>query len=768
MDGDPLPPDPAGFPDPAERWGLSSHVGRTAEIAEGARLLGARRLVTLTGPGGVGKSRLADRVAAHAADRFPDGRAVVELAGLREPAMVAEVVAHQLIQHDRSPRPALEVVVDHLRDRALLLVLDNCEHLVGACADLVRALARGCPRVAVLATSRQSLGVDGERVLPVPPLAVPGEGPLPVAALVEVDAVRLFVDRAQAVVPAFAVTGDNAADVAEVCRRLEGLPLAIELAAVRIRALSAGQLAERLTRSLPTLTAGSRTAPQRQHTLRATLDWSSGLCSPSERRVWARASVFSGTFDLDAAEHVCAGPDGGGGPDDVLAAIDGLLDKSVLTREEHDGVARYRMSGAVREYGAERLESAGERAAVARLHRDWFAVVADRFAAAWLGPDQLTWVRRLWRDQPNFRVATEYCVSTPGEAVVAVRMGLAMMHHWTLHGLLSEARMWMDRALPGIPDDAPERGTALWLAGLSALGQTDVPAAAAHLTAAGAVAKQHGDRALRARVASTWGIASVYGGELAAARTLLDKALTVFRTRDDLVPDRLFALVFAAQALGLSGDTEGAKALLTEGTALSRACGEHYFRGWLLYARARVSLAEGDWAEAESTGRQALRAQWDLGNRFTAAFTTELLATAAAKAGSAEQAAFLFGVAGGIWALMGSSPDAYPAIGTTHTTEVEAVRAELGRTRYDQAYARGLRTSPTAALRPTPAATPRGTLTKRELEIAALVAEGLTNRDIAERLVIARRTAESHVDHILRKLNLTNRSQIAAWISTRP
>ncbi|MCG8920644.1 LuxR C-terminal-related transcriptional regulator [Actinokineospora sp. PR83] len=765
MDGDPLPPESAGF---ADRWGLSSHVGRTAEIAEGARLLATRRLVTLTGPGGVGKSRLADRVAAHVADRFPDGRAVVELAGLREPAMVAEVVAHQLIQHDRSPRPALEVVVDHLRDKALLLVLDNCEHLVGACADLVRALAQGCPRVAVLATSRQSLGVDGERVLPVPPLAVPGEGPLPVTALVEVDAVRLFVDRAQAVVPAFAVTEDNAADVAEVCRRLEGLPLAIELAAVRIRALSAGQLAERLTRSLPTLTAGSRTAPQRQHTLRATIDWSHGLCSPSERRVWARASVFSGTFDLDAAEHVCAGPDGGGGPDDVLAAIDGLLDKSVLTREEHDGVARYRMSGAVREYGAERLESAGERAAVARLHRDWFAVVADRFAAAWLGPDQLTWVRRLWRDQPNFRVATEYCVSTPGESVVAVRMGLAMMHHWTLHGLLSEARMWMDRTLPGIPDDAPERGTALWLAGLSALGQTDVPAAATHLTAAGEVAKQHGDRVLRARVASTWGIASVYGGELAAARTLLDKALAVFRTRDDLVSDRLFALVFAAQALGLSGDTEGAKALLAEGTALSRACGEHYFRGWLLYAKARVSLAEGDWAEAESTGRQALRAQWDLGNRFTAAFTAELLATAAAKGGSPEQAAFLFGVAGGIWALMGSNPGAYPAIGTTHTTEVEALRAELGPTRYDQAYARGLRTSPTAALQPAPTATPRGTLTKRELEIAALVAEGLTNRDIAERLVIARRTAESHVDHILRKLNLTNRSQIAAWISTRP
>jgi len=327
----------------APRGEATSYVGRERELVDVARSLTEARLVTLTGPGGVGKTRLALRVLWAAEEgavglRFPDGAVFVSLAELRDPALVPGAVAGALGRHALSARPAMEIVIEHLRARTMLLVLDNCEHLLDACAELVHAVLTACPDVAVLATSRQSLGVDGEHVWLVPPLEVPHRELGTMASVFGYDSVRLFAERAQAVVPSFEVTEQNLPAVVELTRRLEGLPLAIELAAARIRSLSPAQIAARLSRRLPTLTLGARTAPQRQQTLRATIDWTYELCTEAERLVWARASVFAGSFELEAAEYVC-----GGDGITVLDALDGLLDKSVLMRVELGGTLGYRM-----------------------------------------------------------------------------------------------------------------------------------------------------------------------------------------------------------------------------------------------------------------------------------------------------------------------------------------------------------------------------------------------------------------------------------------
>lgn len=345
-------------------------------------------------------------------------------------------------------RPA--AVFEHLRGRRALVVLDNCEHVIDAAAEFVRALLTACPQVTVLATSRQSLGVEGEQVLPVPPMAVPDDHDRPVAELINYDGVALFVERACAMVPRFRLTDDNQADVVRLCRRVDGLPLAIELAATRMRVLSPAQIADRLTEGLALLTIGARTAPPRQQTLRATIDWSFELCSAAERDVWARASVFAGSFDLEAAEHVCGG-------DAVLDPIHGLVDKSVLVREAGDGdVARFRMLEPLREYGNEQLVRSGQAHEAARAHRDWFDRLTERADADWVSPRQVAWIDRMRRDQANLRAALDWSTSTPGEAEVALRMAMRVNEYWALRGLTVEARTWLDRALAAVPSDHPD------------------------------------------------------------------------------------------------------------------------------------------------------------------------------------------------------------------------------------------------------------------------------------------------------------------------
>ncbi|MEU9987409.1 AAA family ATPase [Streptomyces sp. NPDC048045] len=442
---------------------LTPLVGRHAETTRVGRLLSTARLVTLTGVGGVGRTRLALRVAGDAGRRFPDGVHVVELASLRDADLLAQSVggALGLANPGRDGADATEAVAAHLRDRRALLVLDNCEHLVDACARLADTLLRAAPGLRILATGRQALGIAAEQVFPVEPLAVvePGRGHS-VRELLGCPAVVLFAERATAVRPAFAVGEDNADAVARLVHRLDGLPLAIELAAARLRTLTPAEILDRLDDRFALLTTGSRTAVPRQRTLRELMDWSYDLCDAGERALWARVSVFSGGFDLEGVAGVCC--------DDALPAatlldvLDGLVEKSVLTHRDHDGRSRYDMLETVRDYGRERLAESGEPPVLRRRHRDHYLGLTARAQEEWFGPRQAEWFTRLRLDHANLRAALEYCLEQPGEAAAGLSLALAPRHYWITAGSLAEGRRWLARLLAATdPATAPLRSRAL-------------------------------------------------------------------------------------------------------------------------------------------------------------------------------------------------------------------------------------------------------------------------------------------------------------------
>jgi predicted ATPase len=373
------------------RGELSGFVGRRAELGRVRAALAGARLVTLTGPGGIGKTRLAVQAAAEARRSFRDGAWVAELAGLRDPGLLASEVARAFGLLDQSAGWAVATLADRLAGRHALLVLDNCEHLLDACAVLAGALLRACPDLRILATSRQVLGVPGEVTFAVPPMSVPEEGQLPVSErLLEYEAVRLFAERGAAVLPGFAVDAGNRQAITELCRRLEGIPLAIELAAVRLRALSPEQILARIADRFGLLCAGDPSTP-RHGTLQAALRWSYDLLTTAEQALWRRSSVFTGSFDLDAAESVCAGD--GIPAEAVVDLVDALVAKSVLLRRPGGRTARYALLDTIREYGQQRLGEGGGRVAPQRRHRDWYAALAARQEG--LGAKQIQWFEML-------------------------------------------------------------------------------------------------------------------------------------------------------------------------------------------------------------------------------------------------------------------------------------------------------------------------------------------------------------------------------------
>ncbi|MFF1953511.1 ATP-binding protein, partial [Kitasatospora herbaricolor] len=440
---------------------FTTFVGRRRQVADATKLLATSHMVTLTGPGGVGKTRLARRVAETVQRAFGDGVCLVELAELREASLLAHRVAERLDLRDQSTRTALDTVIEHLRPRSILLVLDNCEHLVDDCAVLAERITQECPEVRILATSRQLLDVYGETVVPVPPMGTPelAQQKTSPEAMAAYDSVQLFVDRAAAILPGFELVDENCDSVARLCRQLDGIPLAIELAVVWLRALSLQQIEERLSKRYGLLTRGPRSAPERHRTLRALVDWSYDLCSPAEQRVWARASVFAGGFGLTAIEYVGEGD--GVASDEVLDVVRSLVEKSILIPDEHDGSMRYRILETLREYGHERLLAAGEYETVRRRHRDWYARLAEQFQVEWLGPDQETWAQRLRQEHPNLRIALDTCLAQPGQAAVGLRIATRLDSHWTIGGRLKEASYWLDRALQQAPEPTHERATGL-------------------------------------------------------------------------------------------------------------------------------------------------------------------------------------------------------------------------------------------------------------------------------------------------------------------
>ncbi|MCI2424121.1 LuxR C-terminal-related transcriptional regulator [Saccharopolyspora sp. K220] len=753
----------------------TSFVGRRHELAELKRLLSEHRLVTLTGPGGVGKTRLALRVAADVRRAFQGEVWFVDLAQLREPRLIAETVAGQLDVREQSSRPVTDTIIDRLSAGPLLLVLDNCEHLIDDCATLVSTLILSCPELRVLTTSRQSLGLVSECMFPVVPFVVPDPDQIgSPAAVAHFDSVRLFIERATAVVPRFNLDSCNYQALARICHDLDGIPLAIELTVARLRSLSLEQLAERLHERHNLLSNGRRGLPPRHRTLRALIDWSYELCSEMERRVWACASVFSGTFDLEAVEFVAGGDDV---PcEDVLVLVDALVDKSIFLPQEGPNGVRYRMLDTTREYGEEKLVADGRQVAVRHRHRDWFAQLATRFAAAWVGPDEPAWNTRLHQDYPNVRVALDCCARENGDAKAGLRMAVRLVDYWTLRGYLTEGRMWLDRLLSHMPGPSRERLSGLVLNAWFTIHQGDLSTAQAYLAEAAELTDEVGNEEQNGYLAHVSGMAALVSADLNRAVGLFGEACEQFRN-SQLLRGELFSLFMYGLTVGHNGEPERGRALLDTCIDKTIQVGDIFWRSYALWARASIDVLDGDFGKAEESCKEALRLEQLLGDKSSMAFTLEVLAWAAEGRREHARAATLFGIAGAVWEAIGGSPELYATLTQLHHEHLDRTRDALGDSGYEQAFKTGyglstteaidfaLETTQPEAARQRPEEEWAHLLTRREFEIAQLVAEGLTNRDIAARLVISPRTAEGHVEKILSKLGFSSRAQIAAWMT---
>ncbi|MGV9735105.1 protein kinase domain-containing protein [Rhodococcus aetherivorans] len=753
---------------PLER---TSFVGRRHELTEAKNLLTGSRLVTLTGIGGVGKTRLAMRVAAAVQRDYAQGVRLVELGELHDRASLLDAVAAAVGLRDQSARPMQEVLLEFLAPRQVLVVLDNCEHLIDAVADLADLLLRTCPRLRILATSREPLVLGGEAVLAVPPLTVPDpQQPPSMRTLPRYEAVKMFTERAAAAVPGFALTEDNAATVARICHRLDGLPLPIELAAARLRALSPEQILERLTDRYTLLTRGSRGAPTRQQTLRWCIDWSFELCTAVEQRVWGRVAVFAGSFDLDAAEQVC-GADMAAG--EVLDTLTALVDKSILIREEAGSVVRFRMLETLRDYGVEKLEQSGEDITVRRRHRDWYEALACAAEAEWISARQLDWIARLKREQPNIREALDFCVKD--DPVAGLRIAAALFSFWSSQSLYNEGRRWYDQLLAR--QDGPpilERARALYCASVMANVQGDFHAGTTLVEHARTLAAQTTDPLVRALVSFADGRLGLLSGDFEHARSHLESALAQFSERGDRTLE-VTALTALGTAYGLSGLREEALECHERVLAITTTHGETVHRSYALWALGIILWQQGNTSRSAQFLEESLELSRQVRSPHIVAASLEALAWISVDQRDARRAAVLMGAADGLAQAIGSSPIIHSHLVAYHEECARKTRQKLGGDAFSAAYRQGEQFGFDAAIayalrEHPPVDSPPGTeasarLTKRERQVADLIGEGLTNQAIARRLVISPRTAQGHVEHILAKLGFTSRAQVAAWVT---
>jgi predicted ATPase/DNA-binding CsgD family transcriptional regulator len=757
---------------PAE---LNSFVGRRRELAETRRLLSASRLLTLTGPGGVGKTRLAMRLADQVRRAFPDGVWLVELASLHDPALLPQTVARALGLRDAAAEPATRLA-DYLKDKRLLLFLDNCEHLVDACAVLAGKLLAAAPGLSVLATSRHVLGVEGEQILPIPPLPLPAADEQAGARTAHFDAVTLFADRAVAAAPGFELNDRNRDQIVGICQRLDGIPLAIELAAVRLRALSTGDILDRLDDRFHLLIGGSRTAPSRQRTLSAAIDWSYDLCSQDEQSVWARLSVFAGGFDLDAAEYVGAG--GSVRREDVLGLVSGLLDKSILIRQPdtYGRWARYQMLETIRAYGLTRLSGVEDEQSVRTRHLEHYQRLAAQYQADCFGPHQVEWIQRLLREHPNVRAALQFGLTTPGQASAAMDIAAALWNFWFSGGLLVEGYRWLQRALDAAPDPTRSRAEALWTCAFLGAQLGEGEAAGRMLTECGVLADRFNDAALRAHLAECSGLAALHRGEVPEACELLERAVAEHRAGDNLLGLADSLILLAAARLFIA-DPHGADAA-AECLHLCDVHGATWTKSYALWAVAVHKWSSGAHREGVTLIQEAIRLQRTVHDWTGLAYLLEVLAWCSCGAGMPARAAQLLGAANAVWRLSGARVSEAPPYQAFDEQVGAQARGEVGTEKFAAALARGgaltLEQVIAYALEeklgelPDQRRAERGPetrLTHRELEIAELVAEGLTNKEIAARLTIAQRTAEGHVERVLTKFGFTSRAQIAAWVA---
>jgi predicted ATPase/DNA-binding CsgD family transcriptional regulator len=763
---------------------LSSLVGRDRERTEAGMLLAERRLLTLTGPGGSGKTRLALAVANDATEEFEDGVWWVTLASLSDPELVPQAVASVLGVRERPGRPMTEALADHLASRDELLILDNCEHLVEACERLVGALLYACPKVRILSTSREPLGVAGETVLLVPPLSLPDpDHPPAPKELGRYEAIRLFADRAASATPTFELTERNAPDVALLCRNLDGIPLAIELAAARTKVLSAKQISSRLAENFRLLKSTSRTADPRQQTLAATLEWSHDLLAEPERAVFRRLSVFAGGFTLEAAEMVCAGEDIE--EEGVLDLLSHLIDKSLVSVAEHEGAeARYRLLEIVRQDALEKLVEADEAEGARWRHARYYLALAEEAEPELSGAQEGIWLERLEAEHGNLRAALGWSLEG-GDAGLGLRLAGTLGGFWYKRGHLGEGRLWLERELAADGTSSQiERATALDEAGWIALYQGDLessvtlleesldlferlehePGIAAALAKLGHAVLHQDDRdhlarlcreAERLRTAFTdrpavgellvfLGMVELYEGDLERAITLLQESLDLFenlRNEPHAVPEQ-----------------EGAEL----STSVDLVAGQAQEYLWL------TVMEQGDHRRATALLEEELSVSLELGNKPKISYCLLGLAAVAALQKRPARAVRLWVAAETLREGIGLGLPLWDHTPTDYEAVLAATRSQLDESAFEAAQAEGrelttekaveyaLNSPDTSEVSGVPSTYPAG-LSARELEVLKLVARGLTNARIARDLFISPNTVNRHLNSIYHKLGVSSR-----------
>jgi len=754
---------------PAE---LTSFIGRRKELAETRRMLAVSRLLTLTGVGGVGKTRLAMRMAAEVRRTFPDGVWFVELAALQDPQLVPHTLASALELRQVSATPTADLA-SYLEGKQLLVVLDNCEHLTDACAVLVSKLLAAAPGLRILATSRHVLGVEGEQILQVPPLSAP-TAEVQSGDATHFESVALFLDRASAVAPDFEIVDANRATVMDLCRRLDGLPLAIELAAVWLRILSPAQILDRLEDRFRLLTTGRRAAPARQRALDAAIGWSFDLCLPPEQLMWARLSVFPGGFDLEAAEDVCCGD--GIDRAEVLGLVASLVNKSIITRQQatEHSTAWYQMLETIRQYGAARLTDAGESRALRVRHRDHYRSLAQQFGSESFSRHQQDWFLRLRREHSNVRAALEFCLADPAEAPAALDIAAPMWNFW-FAGFLREGYRYLLRALELATEPTLGRAYALWAASYLAMFANDFERNATLLAECAEIAEGLDDDLLQARIKECRGHATLYQGDLAGAVAQLEEARDGFRAVGDPLGEFDTLILLTAGTFFL--DDPRVQEFSREALALAEGHGALSSKAYGLWSVGIAQWCAGEFVEATRSLRDSIRLFQPMHDLTGISFGVQALCWCAASVSPDERAARLLGASQAVWRASGARVDETNAYSVFDKRSEDAVRELLGSAPFEQAFAEGASYSFDQAVTLALGAEGKvvehaqtrtgfaGGLTRRELEIAELLAEGLSNKEIATRLVIAQRTVETHVDHILSKLGLSSRVHVGSWVA---
>ena len=762
----------------------TSFVGRRVELRDLRRLLGDHRLVTILGPGGIGKTRLAVQAASDYRRAFPGGARFVDLTSVRNEELLGQTVcdALGLESRDAHDRPPEDTLIEYLRTRRMLLVLDNCEHVIGAAAGLIARLLEETTGPRVIVTSREYLAITGEYVLHLNPLPVREAGR---------DAVELFTNRAAAVLSGFTVDDTNVEVVRRICERLDGLPLAIELACARLTVLSVHELAERLDHRLSLLTAGSRDRTFRHRSLHATIEWSYELCNDAERLLWSRVTVFADGFDLDLATEVCA-IDGDVSEQELLDTVCGLVAKSVLVRETSGIHTRFRMLESIREYGWGRLSSS-ERAQMITRTIAWCSRVIADSAAHWFGPDQVAKAAVLQTNRGNIRLALHHALtvsSNADQALIATKALAEAPFLWGCGISIREHRMWLTHAvgLPGVP--AATKGRMFGVLALAQTLQGDRTSADESMRQAQAIAESEQDPVTVAFATHTEGLRALFSGEFDTSRVRFAEAAGLYVQHD--VGPTLVSTLRVHQGMLLSAllDVAGARKLFSEVREAAEAAGERWFRSYATYGLGLVAQLDDDIATASALARQALDDHRSFGDTVGTTLMSDLVGWALEAEGDSAGAAVVLGAASSMWGSIGQQLYGSDHWNALREESVVRARGQLGDEVFGREWERG-RAMSTAELYDfvfgcngdtgpelvpadtVPANRPRSessyvptvSLSSREKEVASLVAAGMTNKEIAEKLVLSPRTVEGHVEHVLHKLCLRRRAEVASALA---